>query len=283
MYKFIHKLVCVSTILCTLSYNVYAGDTSNLVAAYYLNETSGTRSDSSGQGNNLTDNNTVGSASGQFGNAADFISANSEYLTSADSADWDFGTGDFSIGMYVNLDSTSGSPSFIDRNDTSDWTLFLRSTNQNLELQLEGSPSISRAWSPSTATWIHIAATRSSSTVALYEDAAQLGTTATDGTDTQGTTGIALGAFASGSAFYDGQMDDAFVFQRALSTAELEDLRDNGLQNFIEGTARNRTIIIMTAMWFGVAMLVSRYQTLVNKHRTKFGIKRSRWMEITYR
>lgn len=55
--------------------------TTNLVGDWSMDETSGTRADSHGT-NNLTDNNTVGSTTGVISNAASFVSANSEYLSS---------------------------------------------------------------------------------------------------------------------------------------------------------------------------------------------------------
>lgn len=55
--------------------------TTNLVGDWSMDEASGTRVDSHGT-NDLTDNNTVGSVTGVISNAADLVSANSEYLSS---------------------------------------------------------------------------------------------------------------------------------------------------------------------------------------------------------
>lgn len=55
--------------------------TDNLIGYWKLNETSGTRVDAHSNGYDLTDNNTVGYATGVIGNAANFVSANSEYLS----------------------------------------------------------------------------------------------------------------------------------------------------------------------------------------------------------
>lgn len=52
-----------------------------VVACYDMEETAGVRYDATGNGNTLTDNNTVGYASGLVGNAASFVAANSEYLS----------------------------------------------------------------------------------------------------------------------------------------------------------------------------------------------------------
>ena len=56
----------------------------DLVAYWNLNETSGDRADATGNGHTLTDNNTVGYATGKINNAASFVAANSGYLSIAD-------------------------------------------------------------------------------------------------------------------------------------------------------------------------------------------------------
>lgn len=77
------------------------------VAIWHLDEVSGTRDDAVG-GNNLTDNNTVTSAIGKVGNAAQFESSNSEYLSLSDNPDISVGNIDFSISAWVKPDSIGG-------------------------------------------------------------------------------------------------------------------------------------------------------------------------------
>src|SRR6185295_10218115 len=88
----------------------------NLVAYWKLDETSGSRSDSFGS-NTLTDNNTVGSTAGKVGNAAQFIQANTEYLSAADNAALSVADIDFTFAFWVYLDSkttgTSGNAALI--------------------------------------------------------------------------------------------------------------------------------------------------------------------------
>ncbi len=61
-----------------------------------LNETSGIRV-ASHNGNDLTDNNTVTSAAGKKGNAAQFTNATNEYLSAADSVSLRITNIDFTI------------------------------------------------------------------------------------------------------------------------------------------------------------------------------------------
>ena len=78
----------------------------NLVSYWKLEESSGNaRIDSHGS-NDLTDNNTVGQATGKIGEGADFESGNSEYLniTNAAQTGLDF-TSDFSFNSWIKPES----------------------------------------------------------------------------------------------------------------------------------------------------------------------------------
>lgn len=80
-----------------------------LVSAWNLNEASGNRADSFGT-NTLTDINTVTSGAALVGAlAAQFTSANSERLTSADNASLSPGDTPYWMGAWVNHDTLPGS------------------------------------------------------------------------------------------------------------------------------------------------------------------------------
>src|SRR4051794_40520428 len=83
----------------------------NLVSYWKLDEASTgvapvTRNDSHGT-NHLTDNNTVTSAAGKLGNAAQFTAANSESLSRIDNASLRFGDEDFSLAFWFWPDVAS--------------------------------------------------------------------------------------------------------------------------------------------------------------------------------
>lgn len=80
--------------------------TDSLISWWSLDEASGTRADSHGS-NDLTDNNTVGSATGIVGDAASFVAANNEFLTRADNASLSTGNIDFTFAFWVNSPGTS--------------------------------------------------------------------------------------------------------------------------------------------------------------------------------
>lgn len=91
---------------------------SDLVAYYNFEEATGTRVDATGRGNDLTDNNTVTRAAGIIRNAASFIIANSEYLSRASSADHNMGDIDFTIALWVLLNSVSVGNEILSKWDT---------------------------------------------------------------------------------------------------------------------------------------------------------------------
>jgi hypothetical protein len=76
----------------------------DLVSYWELDEASGIRYDAHGA-NDLTDNNTVTQASGVIANAAQFTSANDEYLSVAGSHGLHGGPRDFSIAAWVYMDT----------------------------------------------------------------------------------------------------------------------------------------------------------------------------------
>jgi hypothetical protein len=89
------------------------------VAVWTLDESSGTRIDSIGS-SDLTDNNTVGVDAGKFGNAADFIAANDEYLSVADNADLSMGDVDFTIRFWAKLNNVSSRQDLVAKWDPDD-------------------------------------------------------------------------------------------------------------------------------------------------------------------
>jgi hypothetical protein len=75
-----------------------------LISYWKLDEASGTRVDAHGT-NHLTDNNTVGQATGIAGSAGQFIRANSEYLSVAHNPTLSLSNTSFTISLWAYFDS----------------------------------------------------------------------------------------------------------------------------------------------------------------------------------
>lgn len=87
----------------------------NLVAYWKMDEASGTRADATLRGNDLTDNNTVTSATGIINNGGIYTSVNSEWLSLADNTDLAPGSA-FSISFWY-LWATSAVSGMINKDD----------------------------------------------------------------------------------------------------------------------------------------------------------------------
>jgi hypothetical protein len=97
--------------------NAYKSLSSGLVGYWKLNESSGTRADSSGDAYTLSDWNTVTSNPGKFGNAGQFTRANSESLYVADNANLSM-TGDYTVsGWFYQDTTTSGDRALFGKGD----------------------------------------------------------------------------------------------------------------------------------------------------------------------
>lgn len=79
---------------------------SGLTAYYKLDEVSGTRADSVGS-NNLTDHNSGLGLAGKVGNAYHCVASIPNYLSCADNAAFQMGTGNFTMALWVKFTSTN--------------------------------------------------------------------------------------------------------------------------------------------------------------------------------
>jgi hypothetical protein len=136
-----------------------------------------------------------------------------DYLSLADSTDWDF-AGDFTVECFVRLSGTAKSggfdPCFISGTVTAgganEWYF---NYNTSTSRVVFGNTSIgdiaSSAGAPSTNTWYHIAACRSSGTIKVYVGGTG-GTGAANATSHVGE-GVLVGALQSGG-FINGAMSE---------------------------------------------------------------------------
>ncbi|MFN3652600.1 MAG: LamG domain-containing protein [Armatimonadota bacterium] len=133
-----------------------------LVGLWELGEASGVRVSSYGA-RPLTDNNTVGSTAGKVGDAAWFVSANSEYLSRVN----DLLTGpEWTVALWVKFDSLAANRGIWCLGSTpldGAARLFLQANSTALRIYAEGS-SFRNFSGPVLAvgTWYHIVLTRDS-------------------------------------------------------------------------------------------------------------------------
>lgn len=130
------------------------------------------------------------------------ISFPSAWLGTPDSADWAFGAGDFTLEVYVNYTATAGDAALLTQWFTS--TSFIMDTSGNT-LRLVTSDSggaqqnVTAAWTPATATWFHVAATRSGNNGFIFVNGVQQATASITQTLRDSNVQLEIGALNNGT------------------------------------------------------------------------------------
>jgi RHS repeat-associated protein len=209
--------------------------TGGLVSWWTMNEASGTRNDSNGT-NQLTDNNTVGSASGKLGNAGDFVPANTESLSRTDTDT--LSASDFTILTWVKLDSTTGYHALVgkgDVNDANNREYLLYHGNGTIRLNVgDGnghSATVTATGNPLTAgVWYFVAAWYDSASdtlnIQINDNTPESAAYAYGSFNS--THPFVIGAKENGTIPMDGLMDETAIYKRVLTAAERTWLYNNG-------------------------------------------------------
>jgi hypothetical protein len=205
---------------------------------YEFNQSSGTTaSDSSGNGQNATLVNGPTWVSGIIGNAVnldgsnDYVSMPSGVVSSLTN---------FSIATWVRLDSISNWSRVFDFGTGTTVNMFLTPQNGSTgavrfaittsgngsEQQITGSSALP------TGTWTHVAVTKSGNTGRLYVNGSQVGSNSsmTLSPSSLGSTNqnwIGRSQY-SADPYLDGQVDDFRIYNRALSSSEVNALASGG-------------------------------------------------------
>lgn len=172
---------------------------------------------------------------GEVGAAFSFDGAD-DFVSVGDSADWDFGTNDFTIEFWVRLNALKNSM-FIHQLNGSDRGGF------EFDFQRQPDPlppilgfaidpnsfGISQIWSPTTNTWYHLAVTRTNSTFQLYVDGLQLGADQFDSRSVTNVSGpLHFGNYTQPGYELNGAMDEVTIYRRALSASEIAAIHTAG-------------------------------------------------------
>ena len=222
-----------------------AGLLTGLSAWWSLNETSGTRYDSHSNGLDLTDNNTVGSATGVVGNCADFVATNSEYLSVADNAALDFTTA-FSCSFWAKNNSASFTnyQTFIAKGafPTNPYTIYQAAGPSTFRVLLNppsGSLGVADVPGWSGTDWVHVvvnydgSGTTNADKVQIYFDTVQQtlgGLTQNIPSELKTDSSVfmvGVNPFAS-NPYLNGKMDELALWSRTLTTDEISDLYNAG-------------------------------------------------------
>lgn len=115
-----------------------------------------------------TGNAKINTALFKFGSSSLLLDGAGDYITFPDSADWDFGTGMFTIEGFFNFPATPSNAALIAQ-WPGGWTFWL--LGGQLFLRCPGGDSAAYTWSPTLNQWYHVAIDRdASNTLRIYID-----------------------------------------------------------------------------------------------------------------
>lgn len=209
------------------------------IAYWKMEEPSGTRNDSIGT-NHLTDNNTVTQTAGKQGYAAQFTSANNEYLSIADNAALSVGNFDFTIAFWVYLDDVAASHDLINRYNVA--------SNLSYDIDCEaGQPfkfyisdngvtnpsqvvTASTFGAPSAGVWYCVICWHDAAANVIGISVNGVENTAVTTTGVfDGTSQFQIGGINGTGAPHNGRIDEVGFWKVVLSAQERTDFRNGGL------------------------------------------------------
>lgn len=202
--------------------------TTGLISWWSLDETSGNRADSHGS-NTLTDNNTVLSAAGKQGNAADFERDNTEYLSIVDNAGLSTGDIDFTVGGWVKNESLTNTNTVIAKRDDSDYEYSLGTSNtgpnHQFFFQINAPVTVYEGNAISTGVWYFVVAWHDATNDLIYIQvnngtAASQATGGSAPSDTTAPFIIGNNNVSATPRPHDGLIDELFFYKRILTADE---------------------------------------------------------------
>ena len=201
-------------------------DTAGLVLHYALDEGAGTTvADASGNGNTGTIDGDPTWINGVSGSALGFDGSR-DYITTGASLLSDLQA--FTIACWLKGDLSLGDRSgLIGQNDCIEYGI---SASNNVQIWSAGSGAVNLAWAyDADADWHHIVAVGDGQTVTIYLDGKPAISGGTAITDTYGSSTYPVnigggGVFDATDNWFSGQIDDVYIYQRALSAAEVAGL-----------------------------------------------------------
>lgn len=154
----------------------------------------------------------VSTAQFKYGAASLLLNGSSDYLSYPDSADWDFGTGAFTIELFVRYNTVADAV-FLSYRDGAGvgWRLY-RTSGSGLIFDASGAPgTVGSPWTPSTGVWYHVCVDRDAGgAIRTYVDGVMKQKVASGGGSIGNPTSLLTIGRNSASAvfFFNGYMDE---------------------------------------------------------------------------
>lgn len=190
---------------------------SGMVLLLHMDGTQGstTFTDSNSPAKTVTVSGSVQIDTGQykFGGASGLFGGGGSYLSIADSADWDFGTSDFTVDFWVRLTDATSQQAFVSRNNGNEFEIVIQSAGTEIAVGVPGSTKSFVGSLISSNAWNHIAVTRNGSSMRVFLNGVQYGSTATSSEDIQGSSAMIIGGLENGAISVNGYMDELRILK----------------------------------------------------------------------
>ncbi len=139
-----------------------------------------------------------------------------DYLTSPHNSDWGFGTGDFTLEMWLRFankktgSGAAGANALIaNHNSPNGWQWIYRGSDNTFELWSTDQDEYASSFTLNNDTWYQVAVTRDGNTLRHYVDGVQCGSNAFTETMSDTSTTLQIGSYdQSGLGLIDGYMDE---------------------------------------------------------------------------
>lgn len=155
----------------------------------------------------------VSTAQSVFGGASALFDGTGDYLSLANSTDWNLGaagSGDFTIDFRLRFATvaTCGLVSAANSGNITGWNISYSNTSHAIILQNNDDATAgSASWTPSSGTWYHVAIIRVSGTITVYIDGTSIGTITDQSLNNNGNA-LTIGAWADASSSLNGYVDE---------------------------------------------------------------------------
>lgn len=158
----------------------------------------------------------VDTTQSKFGGASAQFDGTGDYLTIADSPDWDFGTDDFTVDFWIRPAADQVRRGLISCrqgvNDTS-WAVIIYNSTNVVEIHSSASIILSAGTALPNNAWTHVAVVRSGTTVSIYYDGILKASTSNSFNFNNGST-LFIGADIDGSiGNFNGHLDELRISQ----------------------------------------------------------------------
>jgi len=203
-------------------------NTLNVVSAYHFDEGSGTAINDSVGGRNLTTNSAWTTPKIGIYSAA-FTTAGSQKATGTVNYGITNAPYSYSLWYYQNQ-TPGGSEAILWKNSTAHTSSVFAFTRTPGGVGCEwydGTSNPYESFSPALGVWYHIVCSKNATATYMYVNGALNSTNSTGGYETEGSAAVNLGAI-SGTANFNGQIDELIFFNKSLTPAEVSDLYNGG-------------------------------------------------------